>query len=319
MKNVYLITGGAGFIGSHIAEALVNQGAKVRIIDNLSTGKLDNINSFANKVEFVKGDIRDLDLLIKITKDVKMIFHEAALPSVPRSIDDPISSNANNIDGTLNVLYAAKANGVRRVVYAASSSAYGDSEALPKKETMKPNPLSPYAITKYTGELYCKVFYKIYGLETISLRYFNVFGSRQDPNSQYAAVIPKFIMAYLSGKSPTIYGDGEQSRDFTYIDNVVNANLLAAEAEEIHGETINIACGKRITINQLSDIIKDELKSSIEPVYTNERTGDVKHSLADITLAKHLINYEPVVGVYEGLKRTVEYFKENGKKQIKNP
>ena len=314
MKNVYLITGGAGFIGSHIAEALVNRGAKVRIIDNLSTGKLDNINSFANKVEFVKGDIRDLDLLIKITKDVKMIFHEAALPSVPRSIDDPISSNANNIDGTLNVLYAAKANGVRRVVYAASSSAYGDSEALPKKETMKPNPLSPYAITKYTGELYCKVFYKIYGLETISLRYFNVFGSRQDPNSQYAAVIPKFIMAYLSGKSPTIYGDGEQSRDFTYIDNVVNANLLAAEAEEIHGETINIACGKRITINQLSDIIKDELKSSIEPVYTNERTGDVKHSLADITLAKHLINYEPVVGVYEGLKRTVEYFKKKWEK-----
>jgi len=314
MKNVYLVTGGAGFIGLHIVEALIQKREKVRVIDDLSAGKIESIKPFLDKVEFIQGDIKNLGLLENITKDVKIIFHEAALPSVPRSIDDPISSNVNNIDGTLNVLYAAKANGVRRVVYAASSSAYGDSDTLPKVESMMPNPLSPYAVTKYTGELYCNVFYKIYGLETISLRYFNVFGPRQDPNSQYAAVIPKFIMAYLNGKSPTIYGDGEQSRDFTYIDNIVNANLLAAEAEEIHGETINIACGKRITINQLSDIIKNELKSSIEPVYTNERAGDVKHSLADITLAKHLINYEPAVDVYKGLKRTVEYFKEKWEK-----
>lgn len=314
MRNVYLVTGGAGFIGSHIVESLIQKGEKVRVIDDLSTGKIESIKPFLDKVEFIQGDIKNLELLENITKDVKIIFHEAALPSVPRSIDNPISSNSNNIDGTLNVLYAAKANGVRRVIYASSSSVYGDSDTLPKVESMMPNPLSPYAVTKCTGELYCKVFYKIYGLETISLRYFNVFGPRQDPNSQYAAVIPKFITAYLSGKSPTIYGDGEQSRDFTYIDNVVSANLLAAEAKETHGEVINIACGKRITINQLSGIIKNELKSQIKPVYTNERPGDVKHSLADITLAKNLINYEPVVDVYEGLQRTVEYFKEKWEK-----
>ena len=310
MKNVHLVTGGAGFIGSHIVEALLKRGEKVRVIDNLSTGKIENIKPFLDRIEFIQGDIRDLELLKDITKDVKIIFHEAALPSVPRSINDPISSNANNIDGTLNVLYAAKANGVRRVIYAASSSAYGDSDTLPKVESMMPNPLSPYAVTKYTGEMYCKIFYRIYGLETIALRYFNVFGPRQDPNSQYAAVIPKFIIAYLSGKSPTIYGDGEQSRDFTYIDNVVSANLSASEAKETHGEVINIACGKRITINQLSDIIKKELKSQINPIYGNERPGDVKHSLADITLANKLINYKPIVDVYEGLQRTIEYFKE---------
>ena len=314
--RTYLITGGAGFIGSHIAEALVNKGERVKIIDNLSTGRIENIKSFIDKVKFIEGDIRDFDLLKKITKDVDIIFHEAALPSVPRSIDNPIASNANNIDGTLNVLYAAKLNNVHRVVYAASSSAYGNSEVLPKTESMKPNPLSPYAVTKYTGELYCKVFYNVYGLETISLRYFNVFGPRQDPNSQYSAVIPKFIKAYLTGKPPVIYGGGEQSRDFTYIDNVVRANLLEASAKETHGETVNIACGKRITVNQLAEIIRKEIGANLKPVHKSERPGDVRHSLADITLAKNLIGYEPVVDVYDGLRRTINYFRKEWKEEM---
>ncbi len=313
--RMYLITGGAGFIGSHIAETLVNKGERVKIIDNLSTGRMENIKSFIDKVEFVEGDIRDFDLLKKITKGVDIIFHEAALPSVPRSIDNPMASNANNIDGTLNVLYAAKLNNVHRIVYAASSSVYGNSEVLPKVESMKPNPLSPYAVTKYTGELYCKVFYNVYGLETISLRYFNVFGPRQDPNSQYSAVIPKFIKAYLTGNSPVIYGDGEQSRDFTYIDNVVQANLLAAGAKEMHGETVNVACGKRITVNQLAEIIGKEIGSNLKPVHKSERPGDVRHSLADITFAKNLLGYEPIVDVYEGLRRTVNYFRKEWRKE----
>ncbi len=309
-KDVYLVTGGAGFIGSHIAEALVKKGVKVRIVDNLSTGKLENVDSFKENVEFVEGDIRDLGLMKDITRDVEIIFHEAALPSVPRSIDNPVLTNVNNVDGTLNVLYAAKENNVKRVIYAASSSAYGNSEVLPKKEVMKPNPLSPYAVTKYTGELYCRVFYSVYGLETVSLRYFNVFGPRQDPHSQYSAVVPKFIYAYLRGEAPVIFGDGTQTRDFTYIDNVVFANLLAAEAKTVCGETINIACGKRISVNQLAEIIRTEFNSSIKPIYKEARRGDVKHSLADISLAKKVINYTPLVGIEEGLKKTIAYMKE---------
>ncbi len=309
MKNVYLVTGGAGFIGSHIAKRLVEMGKKVRIIDNLSTGRFSNISDFVDELEFVEGDIRDLPLLRKLTEDVLIIFHEAAVPSVPRSIDDPITSNANNVDGTLNVLYAAKENRVKRVIYAASSSAYGNSAMLPKVESMQPHPLSPYAVAKYTGELYCRVFYNIYGLETISLRYFNVFGPKQDPNSEYAAVVPKFIVAYLMGKPPVIYGDGTQTRDFTYIDNVVNANMLAAEAKEVHGEVVNIAYGKHFSINHLAEFIKKELNSTIDPVYKEARIGDVKHSLADITLAKKIINYVPIVDTKEGLRRTIDYFK----------
>ncbi len=313
MMKTYLITGGAGFVGSHIAEALVKKGERVKIIDNLSTGRIENIELFIDKVEFIKGDIRNFDLLKEITKNVDIIFHEAALPSVPRSIDNPIASNANNVDGTLNVLYAAKLNNVRRVIYAASSSVYGNSKMLPKVETMNPNPLSPYAVSKYAGELYCKVFYDVYKLETISLRYFNVFGPRQDPDSQYSAVIPKFIKSYLAGKPPVIYGDGEQSRDFTYIDNVVQANLLAANTKETHGETVNIACGRRITINQLADIIRKEIGIDLKPIHKDARIGDVRHSLADIAFAKNLIGYEPIIDVYDGLKRTIGYFLEEWK------
>lgn len=243
MKH-WLVTGGAGFIGSHLAGKIIGKCDKLTVIDNLSTGHLENLSEFKDEIEFIKGDIRDIDLLRNLFSGVEVVFHQAALPSVPRSVKDPIASNANNIDGTLNVLVAARDAGVRRVVCAASSSAYGDTEVLPKTEDMPSNPLSPYAVTKYVGELYAKVFSRVYGLETVCLRYFNVFGPRQDPNSQYAAVIPKFIIDMSKGEKPHIYGDGEQSLDFTYIDNVVEANLLAANAPGVSGEMFNIACGE---------------------------------------------------------------------------
>ena len=305
----FVVTGGAGFIGSNIVERLVAGDNEVVVIDNLLTSSMDNLKDIMSRIKFVNGDIQDLDLLVREFEGVDYVLHQAALASVPRSIENPIASNQNNIDGTLNVLVAARDAGVKRVVYAASSSAYGNTPTLPKHEGMAPDPLSPYAIMKLVGEQYCKVFYNIYGLETVSLRYFNVFGPRQDPNSQYAAVIPKFITAMLNDERPVIYGDGEQSRDFTYVQNNVDANLLACTAPNAAGKMFNVACGERITLNQLVELLNDILGKDIDPVYEEERAGDVKHSLADISLARDIMRYEPEYGFKEGLLKTVEWFK----------
>jgi len=310
MAELYLITGGAGFIGSNIAERLVNDGQKVRIIDNLSTGNIENLNGIEDKIEFVQGDLRYLNTVMEVMKDVDYVLHQAALPSVPRSVQTPIESNDNNTNGTLNILYAAKENGVKRVVYAASSSAYGESPTLPKVETMKPSPLSPYAVNKLVGEYYCSVFNHVYGLETVAMRYYNVFGPKQDPTSYYSAVIPKFIKVLLEGKSPVIFGDGEQSRDFTYIDNVVNANLLACKSPDAAGEVMNVACGERITLNELVKYLQDILKIHTPPIYDPPRPGDIKHSLADIEKAKKLLGYKVTVPMDEGLKKTAVWFKD---------
>jgi len=309
----YLVTGGAGFIGSNLAEELLKRGEFVRIIDNFSTGSIENIKEFLNDIEFIEGDLRSIKDCKKVVKGIDYILHQAALSSVPRSIIDPISSNSANVDGTLNLLVVAKDVGAKRVVIASSSSAYGDTEVLPKVEDMTPNPLSPYAVTKYVEELYGRVFYKIYGLETVSLRYFNVFGPKQNPESQYAAVIPKFITRMLHGESPEIYGDGEQTRDFTYVENVVEANILAALSENIgHGEVINIACGQRISLNQLVDKINKIVGTNIKPIYDKSRIGDIKHSLASIEKAKNLLGYSVKVSFEEGLRKTIEWYKRKG-------
>ena len=301
-----IITGGLGFIGSNLAKRLV-QDNEVTIIDNQSTGNLQN-TKFPNNddLNIIKASITDIDL-ITIFPDHDYVFHQAALPSVPRSIKDPKSSNEANITGTLNVLIAARDSGIKKVVYASSSSVYGDTPTLPKSEEMPVNPLSPYAITKVTGEYYCKVFKEIYDLRTVSLRYFNVFGPRQDPNSQYAAVVPGFINAILNNKRPVIFGDGEQSRDFTYIKHVVDANILACES----GRTgvFNIGCGRQITINQLVDMINEIIGVDIKPIYSDTRPGDVKHSLSDISKAKSF-GYEPYSNFKEELKETIEWFKQ---------
>jgi UDP-glucose 4-epimerase len=306
-----LVTGGAGFIGSNLAEELLKRGHFVRVLDDFSTGKRENL-IFDKKypsLEVIEGDIRDLHTCQKAVEGMEYVFHQGALPSVQRSVEDPETSNAVNVGGTLNILVAARGKGVKRVIYASSSSIYGDTPTLPKQEEMPSNPLSPYALQKYVGEHYCRLFYQLYGLETISLRYFNIFGPKQDPNSLYSAVIPKFIDALLQGRPPIIFGDGEQSRDFTYIENVVQANLLAMSAEHLHGEAINIACGKRISLNQLLNILKEILGSKISPLYQEPRIGDVKHSLADIRKGKEIIGYEPMVRIEIGLKKTVEYFR----------
>jgi nucleoside-diphosphate-sugar epimerase len=306
-----LVTGGAGFIGSNLTEALLQRGHLVRVLDNFSTGKRENLvfDKAYPSLEIIEGDIRDLSACQKAVQGMEYVFHQGALPSVQRSVEDPGTSNAVNVGGTLNILLAAKEKGVKRVMYAASSSFYGDTPTLPKHEEMPPNPLSPYALQKYIGEQYCRLFYQLYGLETISLRYFNIFGPKQDPNSLYSAVIPKFIDALLQGRPPIIFGDGEQSRDFTYIENVVQANLLAMSAERLHGEAINIACGKRISLNQLLNVLKEILGSKQAPIYEELRRGDVKHSLADIRKGKEIINYEPKVGIETGLKKTVDFFR----------
>lgn len=306
---VYLVTGGAGFIGSHLVYHLVEQGHEVRILDNLSTGKRSNLPEKTDRLSFVEGDIRDSATLNQIMTGVDYVLHQAALPSVPRSIKDPLSTNDVNINGTLRVFLAAKETGVKRVVYAASSSVYGDTPVLPKVESMAPMPKSPYAVTKLAGELYGQVFYDVYGLETIGLRYFNVFGPRQDPSSQYSAVIPKFITALMRGEAPVIYGDGEQSRDFTYVANVVAANLLACTAPNAAGKVFNIACGARTTLNELVNLLNALLGTSILPVHSKPRSGDVKHSLADISAAKEILGYMPQIDIREGLKRTVEWYK----------
>ncbi len=305
-----LVTGGAGFIGSNLTEELLKRGHLVRVLDDFSTGKRENL-TFEKEypsLEIIEGDIRDLHTCQEAVRGVEYVFHQGALPSVQRSVEDPETSNAVNVGGTLNILLAARDAGVKRVIYAASSSVYGDTPTLPEHEEMPPNPLSPYALQKYVGEKYCRLFYQLYGLETISLRYFNIFGPKQDPNSLYSAVIPKFIDALLQGRPPVIFGDGEQSRDFTYIENVVQANLLAMSAEHIHGEAINIACGKRISLNQLLNVLKEILGSKLSPLYQEPRKGDVRHSLADIRKGKEIIKYEPKVGIETGLEKTVEFF-----------
>lgn len=302
----YLVTGGAGFIGSNIVEELIKRDECVKVLDNLSTGKRENIEPFMDKIEFIEGDIRNLDIVRKAMAGVDFVLHQAALPSVPRSINDPIATNEVNVNGTLNLLVAAKDAGVKRVIYASSSSIYGSSETLLKREDMPPTPLSPYAASKLAGENYCRIFYQIYGLETVCFRYFNVFGPRQDPDSQYSGVIPKFIAAIKQGKTPTIYGDGTQSRDFTYVANVVEANLLACKADDAVGEVFSIACGERQSLIDLVDNLNRILGKDAKPVFAESRKGDVKHSLADIQKAKRILGYRVIVDFLCGLELTID-------------
>jgi len=307
----FLVTGGAGFIGSNICRRLVSEGHFVRVVDNLLTGKKSNLADIIDKIEFIQADMGDSEVARSAMKDIDIVFHQGALASVPRSVDDPAATHKHCVDATFILLLAARDVGIKRFIYAASSSAYGDAPTLPKVETMQPLPLSPYAAAKLVGEYYCSVFYEVFGLETISLRYFNVFGPYQDPTSQYAAAIPAFVMSILKDEPPTIYGDGEQSRDFTYIDNVVDANLLAARAERTKGQVINIACGQVVTVNEIIDMINDLLGKKIKPIYTPQRPGDVKHSLADITAAQKLINFKPKVQFKEGLQKAIDWYREN--------
>jgi nucleoside-diphosphate-sugar epimerase len=307
----YLVTGGAGFIGSHLAEHLSTAGESVRVIDNFLTGKRQNLDAFRDRIELVEGDLRDPAACRAACRGVEVVLHQAAMPSVPKSVSDPLTSHQCNIDGTLNLLMAAKESGVRRVVIAASSSAYGESPALPKVESMRSDPLSPYAVQKLAAEQYARAWAKCYGLQTLSLRYFNVFGPRQDPKSQYAAAIPAFVTAIFRGEPPTVYGDGEQTRDFTYIENVVRANLLAATAPTADGTSMNIACGERITINRVIARINELLGTNVRPRYVDARPGDIKHSLADIALAKQLIGYTPAVSFDEGLRRSIDWYRRN--------
>ena len=307
----FLVTGGAGFIGSHLAHALVARGETVRVLDNFLTGKRENLADVADAIDLLEGDLRDPDDCRRACDGVDVVYHEGALPSVPKSVEDPLASHQANVDGTFNILLAARDAGVKRLVYAASSSAYGDTPTLPKVEDMPPSPLSPYAVQKLTGEFYCKTFYDCFGLQTLSLRYFNVFGPRQDPASQYAAAIPAFVTAILKDQPPTIYGDGEQTRDFTHVDNVVHANLLAADAPETHGEAINLACGERVSVNQIIAAINQALGKSVEPKYVDTRPGDVKHSLADISLARKVIGFEPKILFEEGLALAIDWYRQN--------
>jgi len=309
----YLVTGGAGFIGSNIVEELVAMGEEVVVLDNLSTGYRDNIEEFIGDIDLIEGDIRDAEAVGKAMAGVDYVLHQAALASVPRSIDDPVLVNDVNTNGTLNVLEQARKAGVRSLVYAASSSAYGDSDISPKHEELRPRPLSPYAVSKLVGEHYCSVYSNVYGLPTISLRYFNVFGPRQDPGSQYAAVVPIFISSLLEEKTPVIYGDGEQSRDFTFVSNVVKANILAAKSEGAEGEMMNVACGDQYTVNRLFAIIKENLEGDTEPQYADPRPGDVKHSLADISKAEKMIGYSVDVTFEQGLKKTIDWYRHNYK------
>lgn len=305
----YLVTGGAGFIGSNIAIELVRREETVRIIDNLATGRKENIESILDRIEFIEGDICDLDIIRRAASGIDYVLHQAAIPSVARSVEDPVTTNAANVTGTLNVLLSARDAGVKRLVFASSSSIYGDSPTLPKEENMPPNPLSPYAASKLIGEYYCKIFQSLFGLETICLRYFNVFGPRQDPTSHYAAVIPIFITAVAGGRQPTVYGDGLQSRDFTFIENVIEANLLACAApKEATGEVYNVACGECFTLLDLLDEIANVLNKKAKPLFEPARPGDVKHSLADISRARKSLFFEPKVSFAEGLSRTVEWF-----------
>jgi nucleoside-diphosphate-sugar epimerase len=310
LSGIALVTGGAGFIGSHIASALAAAGARVRVIDDLSTGYRENLDEIGKDVDFVQASVADEKSLWKALEDVELVFHEAAIPSVPRSVEDPRQTHIASVEATFSLLLAAREKKVRRIVYAASSSAYGDQPTLPKVEHMLPEPLSPYAVAKLVGEHYCQVFTRVYGLETVSLRYFNVFGPRQDPSSQYSGVISRFISALLGGEQPVIYGDGEQSRDFTYIDDVVDANLKAAESGGGVGQVINIANGERISLNELLAELKSLTgKADVVADYRETRAGDVKHSLADITRARELLGFEPRVDLRTGLQHTIDWWK----------
>ncbi len=323
-QQVHLVTGGAGFVGSNIVARLVQEGNQVRVLDNLSTGHRRNLENFlsdkeggsSDRVEFIEGDIRDRKVVKKCLKDVKYVFHQAALPSVPRSIEDPAESVSVAVDGTLTILEESRKEGVKRVVYAASSSAYGANETVPKKESFRPEPLSPYAAGKLAAEYLCKVFSDCYGLETVSLRYFNVFGPGQDLDSPYAAVIPKFIDAFLEKRSPVVFGDGNQTRDFTFVDNVVEANLLAASAPSVgDGRVMNVACGQSISLLDLLDSLSGILGPCKEPRFKDPRPGDVMHSLADITEAKSHMGYDVVVPLYKGLEKTVQWYRKFKKTQ----
>ncbi len=306
-----LVTGGSGFIGSNICRKLVSQGCFVRVVDNLLTGKKSNLKDVIDKIEFIEADMGDEEVAHTAMKNIDVVLHQGALPSVPRSVDEPAATHKHCVDATFTLLLAARDAGIKRFVYASSSSAYGDTPTLPKVETMLPQPLSPYAVGKLVGEYYCSVFYKVFGLETISLRYFNVFGPHQDPTSQYAAAIPAFVTAILKDTSPTVYGDGLQSRDFTYVDNVVQANLLAARADHTAGDVINIACGQAVTVNETIEVINATLDKNIKPIYTDPRPGDVKHSLADISAAENLIGFKPKVTFKQGLQLAIDWYRKN--------
>jgi UDP-glucose 4-epimerase len=307
--RTFLVTGGAGFIGSHITEALVARGDRVRVLDDLSTGFRHNLEPFASQVEFIAGDVSDAALVAKAVRGVECVFHQAALASVPRSVERPLDTNRACVTGTLTVLDQARRAGVRRVVYAASSSAYGNQPYSSKREVDLPAPLSPYAVAKLAGEYYCQAFHATYGLETVAIRYFNVFGPRQDPDSPYSAVIPLFITRLLRGERPIVYGDGTQTRDFTYVANVVHGNLLAADAAGVAGRTINVANGRSTSLLQLLAGLNTLLGTRLDPQFEPARPGDVHDSLADITQAQTLLDYRPVVAFEEGLRRSIDYYK----------
>ena len=305
MMSVYLVTGGVGFIGSHIVEELVRRGERVRILDNFSTGKMENVASFQEGIELMEGDLRHLDTVRQATEGVDYILHQGAIPSVPKSIDNPLDTDESNVRGTLNLLVAARDSGVKKVMYASSSAIYGDTPTLPKQEDMAPQPLSPYAVSKLAGEYYCLVFDGVYGLPTVSLRYFNVYGPRQNPDSQYAAVIPRFIKLVSAGEPPAIYGDGNQTRDFTFVKDVVRANILAAEQDTCG--VYNVSRGECITVNRLAELISELAGNNIKPVYEKARPGDILHSLADISKAKEF-GYEPEYDLKTGLAATIKWF-----------
>jgi len=311
--SAYLVTGGAGFIGSHLAEELVRRGHTVRVADNLSTGKRQNLAHLPD-VEFVEGDLADMAVAARVVQGMDYVLHQAAIPSVPRSVKDPITSNRANVDSTLNVLVAARDAGVRRLVFAGSSSEYGDTPTLPKTEDMPSSPLSPYALQKVMGTEYCRMFTRLYGFETVVIRYFNVFGPRQDPGSPYSGVISLFATALIEGRQPTIYGDGGQTRDFTYVANVVDGVLRACTAPEAAGEAINVACGTRISLNELLRVMNAVVGTSVQAIYAEPRAGDVRDSQADITKAKRLLGYVPIVGLEEGLRHTLDWCRRESQK-----
>jgi len=305
-----LVTGGSGFIGSNLARALLARGDEVRVLDNFSTGNRDNLAGLEHDVELVEGDLRSYERVHAAVRGVEVVFHQGALPSVPRSVQDPLTTTAVNVEGTLNVLLAARDEAVRRVVNASSSSVYGNGGELPRSETQLPDPISPYAVAKLAAERFCTSFSRVYAMEIVSLRYFNVFGPRQDPLSQYAAVVPRFIRAVDEGRPVTVYGDGEQSRDFTYVDNVVAANLLAADTSSVQGEIVNVATGSSVTVNELADTIGRLLSAPVEKAYEREREADVRASWADLSEARRLLGYEPHVDLEEGLRRTIDFLRD---------
>ncbi|MGE4053406.1 MAG: SDR family oxidoreductase [Vicinamibacterales bacterium] len=305
----YLVTGGAGFIGSHLADALLRRGDRVRIVDDFSTGRRQNLDVLPAGAEVVTGDLADMDVCVRSVKDMDYVLHQAAIPSVPRSVEDPLTSNRANIIASLNVLLAARDAGVKRVVYAGSSAAYGDTPGLPRREEMPPSPLSPYALQKLVAEQYCRMFTQLYGLETVTIRYFNVFGPRQNPGSPYSGVISLFCTALLENRTPIVYGDGEQTRDFTYVANVVDGVLRACEAQGAAGEVINVATGSRISLNELLRTLTKLAGSQLAPAYREARTGDVRDSQADISKARRILGYQPIVGLEEGLRRTFDWYR----------